>query len=298
MGGTVLHHRPSGVRRAGTMPRVGHTSTRLRRRARLATAGARRLPDFLVIGAQRAGSTSLFAQLCGHPGIAPPSHKEIHYFDNHSFRSLRWYRSHFPSVTAARGKLTGEASPYYLFHPAVPARVAGALPEVRLVVLLRDPVARAHSHYQLSVRDGHEPLGFEEALRAEPERLASEEGRLLADGAYRSHAHRHQSYVARGLYAEQLRRWHEHVAPERLLVVSSEELFADPGRVTGAVLEFLGLDAGQVPPLPVRNQRPYPPMSDAARGLLEARFEAPNRELSELLGRDLGWSAPRPVTAP
>ncbi|HSD00848.1 MAG TPA: sulfotransferase domain-containing protein [Gaiellales bacterium] len=276
---------------------MGHASARLRRRTRLATAGARRLPGFLVIGAQRAGSTSLFAQLCAHPGVTAPSHKEIHYFDNQSFRSLRWYRSHFPPLAASRGRITGEASPYYLFHPAVPARVAAALPDVRLVALLRDPVARAHSHYQLSVRDGHEPLGFEEALRAEPDRLAGEEARLLTDRAYRSHPHRHQSYASRGLYAEQLRRWHEHVAPERLLVLTSEELFADPGRTAASVLEFLGLNAGEVPPLPVRNQRPYPPMSDSARALLEARFDGPNRELYELLGRDLGWSRPRPVAA-
>jgi hypothetical protein len=273
-------------------------SVRLRRRARLATAGARRLPDFLVIGAQRAGSTSLFAQLCAHPGVAAPSHKEIHYFDLQSFRGPRWYRSHFPPVASSRGRITGEASPYYLFHPAVPARVAEALPEVRLIALLRDPVARAYSHYQLSVRDGHEQLDFEEALRAEPERLAGEEERLLADGAYRSHAHRHQSYAARGAYAEQLRRWHGHVAPERLLVISSEELFADPGGATGAVLEFLGLDAEDAPPLPVRNQRPYPPMSDQARSLLEGRFEEPNRQVYELVGRDLGWSRSQSVAAP
>jgi Sulfotransferase domain len=276
---------------------VGHTSERLRRRARLATAGARRLPDFLVIGAQRAGSTALFAQLCAHPAVAAPSHKEIHYFDLQSFRGRRWYRSHFPPAASSRGRITGEASPYYLFHPAVPARVAEALPEVRLIALLRDPVARAYSHYQLSVRDGHEPLGFEEALRAEPERLAGEEERLLADGAYRSHAHRHQSYAARGAYAEQLRRWHTHVAPERLLVISSEELFADPAGTAGAVLEFLGLEAEAIPPLPVRNQRPYPAMSDEARSLLEARFEEPNRQVYELVGRDLGWSRPRPVAA-
>ena len=172
---------------------------RLRRRARLATAGARRLPDFLVIGAQRAGSTSLFAQLCAHSGVAAPSHKEIHYLDLQSFRSLRWYRSHFPPTAAARGRITGEASPYYLFHPAVPARVAAELPGVLLVALLRDPVPRAYSQYQLSVRDGHEQLGFEEALRAEPDRLAGEEARLLSDRAYRADAHRHQSYAARGL---------------------------------------------------------------------------------------------------
>jgi hypothetical protein len=294
---TVLHHPRLTARPAGTIFGVGHASVRLRRRARLATAGARRLPDFLVIGAQRAGSTSLFAQLCAHPGVVSPSHKEIHYFDLQSPRSLRWYRSHFPPAATARGRLTGEASPYYLFHPAVPARVAEALPDVRLIALLRDPVARAYSHYQLSVRDGHEPLGFEEALRAEPDRLAGEEARLVVDRAYRSHPHRHQSYAARGLYAEQLRRWHAHLRPERLLVVSSEELFADPARTTATVLGFLGLDPAEVPPLPVRNQRPYPRMSDTARALLEARFDEPNRELYELIGRDLGWSRPRPVAA-
>jgi Sulfotransferase domain len=297
MAATLVDDQGPCVRHAGTILGVGHTSVRLRRRARLATAGARRLPGFLVIGAQRAGSTSLFAQLCAHPGVAPPSHKEIHYFDLQSFRSLRWYRSHFPPAGAARGRITGEASPYYLFHPAVPARVAAALPDVRLVALLRDPVARAYSQYQLSVRDGHEQLGFEEALRAEPDRLAGEEARLAADGAYRSHAHRHQSYASRGLYADQLARWHEHVPPERLLVVASEELFADPARTTATVLEFLGLDPAGAPPLPVRNQRPYPPMSDAARTLLEARFEAPNGELYELLGRDLGWPRPQQVAA-
>ena len=297
MRGRLLEYPRPCSRPAGTILGVGHASVRLRRRARLATAGARRLPDFLVIGAQRAGSTSLFAQLCDHPGVAAPSHKEIHYFDLQSFRGRRWYRSHFPPVASSRGRITGEASPYYLFHPAAPARVAEALPDVRLIAILRDPVARAYSQYQLSVRDGHETLGFEDALHAEPERLAGEEERLLADGAYRSHAHRHQSYAARGAYAEQLRRWHGRLPKERLLVVSSEELFADPDGTAGAVLEFLGLDAKTVPPLPVRNQRPYPPMSDGARSLLEAGFEEPNRQVYELVGRDLGWSRPRPVAA-
>src|SRR4029079_15986763 len=126
--------------------------------ARLATASARRLPGFLVIGAQRAGSTSLFAQLCAHPGVAAPSHKEIHYFDLQSFRSMRWHRSHSPPAAAARGRITCEASPYYLFHPAVPARVAEALPGVRLVAILRDPVAPADSQQHLSVRHGQQEL--------------------------------------------------------------------------------------------------------------------------------------------
>ncbi|HYX87388.1 MAG TPA: sulfotransferase domain-containing protein [Gaiellales bacterium] len=269
----------------------------IRRRARLATAGARRLPDFIVIGAQRAGSTSLFMLLCAHLRVAAPSHKEIHYFDLQHHRGIRWYRSHFPLRAAAVGRVTGEASPYYLFHPAVPARVAAALPDARLVALLRDPVDRAYSQYHLAVRDGHETLDFEEALRAEAERLAGEEERLLHEPGSRSVAHRHLSYAARGMYAEQLERWYAHFPPDKLLVVVSEELFADPPPVVDRVVAFLGLAPVEMPPLPVRNQRPYPPMSPEARAFLEARFEAPNAALYRLLGRDLGWSRPHPVAA-
>ena len=198
---------------AGTILRVGHVSVRLRRRARLATASARRLPDFLVIGAQRAGSTSLFAQLCEHPGVAAPSHKEIHYFDLQSFRGLRWYRSHFPPAGRSRGRITGEASPYYLFHPAVPARVAEALPDVRLVALLRDPVARAYSQYQLSVRDGHETLGFEEALASRAGAAGRRGGAAARPTAPTEATPTATSPTPRAAPTPtSCRRWHAHVA--------------------------------------------------------------------------------------
>src|SRR5206468_7007606 len=143
-------------------------------------------------------------------------------------------------------------------------------PEARLIALLRDPVTRAYSHYQLAARDGHETLAFEEALRREGARLAGEEQRLAADPAYRSDAHRHHSYLARGAYAEQLRRWRLHFPSEQLLVVASEELFADPEGAIIPILDFLGLPHTDLPPLPARNQRPYAPMSPEARGILEA----------------------------
>ena len=151
-------------------------------RFRTITRNARALPDFLLIGGQRCGSTSLYTTLCGHPQVLAGAHKEPHFFDNNHLRGEDFYRRLFPlqihllarERRLGRRVVTGEATTYYLAHPAVPARVAAMLPDVRLIAILRDPVDRAYSHYQLSVREGRESLPFEQALAAEPERIAGE----------------------------------------------------------------------------------------------------------------------------
>ena len=196
-------------------------------RFRTITRNARALPDFLLIGGQRCGSTSLYATLCGHPQVLAGAHKEPHFFDNNHLRGEAFYRRLFPlrAYLRARHAITGEATTHYLSHPAVPGRVAAMLPDVRLITILRDPVERAYSHYQLARRNGREPLSFERALAAEPERLAGEEARLLSDPAYRSEAYGVQSYRTRGLYLEQLERWWATFPPERLLVLRSEDMF-------------------------------------------------------------------------
>jgi hypothetical protein len=260
---------------------------------RRATSQLRALPDFLILGAQRAGSSSLFAYVCAHPEVAEPTHKEIHFFDNNWLRGLPWYRRHFPLRAALRGRTTGEASPYYLFHPAVPERVAATLPDVRLLAILRDPVERAYSAYQLARRQGHETLEFEDALAREDERLAGEEERLLAEPGYQSVAHRRFSYRTRGRYAEQLERWYEAFPREQLLVVRSEDLFAEPDETLQTVFAFLGLAPWSAEEYPALNQRPYSGMSDEARATLAEAFAEPNRRLEELLGRELGWQGPR-----
>jgi hypothetical protein len=267
--------------------------SRVTRVVRRATSSLRAHPDFLILGAQRAGSSSLFAYVCAHPGVAEPSHKEIHFFDNNWFRGLPWYRRHFPPRAGLRGRITGEASPYYLFHPAVPGRVAATFPDVRLLAILRDPVERAYSSYQLSRRQGYETLEFEEALAREDKRLAGEEDRLLSDPRYLSDAHRRFSYRTRGLYAEQLERWYERFPREQLLVVRSEDLFADPDATLQTVFAFLGLEPWTAGEYPALNQRPYSGMSDEARATLAAAFAEPNRRLEALLGRELGWQGPR-----
>jgi hypothetical protein len=284
-----------------------------RRRFRYATRKRRILPSFLIIGAQRAGTTSLFNYLLRHPDVAGPSGgdaavwwvKETHFFDEKFTKGVDWYRSFFPLASTReryrkRGHdlLAGEATPYYMFHPAVPARVAAILPEVKLVALLRDPVERAYSHYQMMSRTGREKLGFEEALAAEPERLAgveealmSEEEVFLPSGSRAHHQHRHRAYFSRGLYAEQLERWLEHFPREQLLVLKTEDLLARPADTYAETLAFLDLREWELDDFPEHNKKPYSAIDPGARARLEERYAEPNARLAALLGRDFGWGA-------
>lgn len=285
----------------------------VRRRTRYATRRARLLPSFLIIGAQRAGTTSLFTHLRKHPDVGRPKSadkaidwpKELHFFDENFWRGTDWYRSFFPLAArqrAARRRgrdlIAGESTPYYLFHPIVPERAAAAVPEVRLIALLRNPVERAYSHHQLMFRVGHEDLPFEEAIEAEPERLAGVEEELLKErpakdgqGRRKHHHHRHRAYVSRGLYAEQLERWLAHFPREQLLVLRSEDFFARPDESYAEVFAFLGLRPWTVRKFKPRNIGSYAPIEPELRARLEARFAEPNARLARLLGRDFGWDS-------
>ena len=252
------------------------------------TARRRPLPDFLVIGAQKAGTTALYAYLRWHPGITGPSWKEVSFFDRHWWRGERWYRGHFPLRAGQR--LVGEASPSYLFHPLAPERARSLLPDVRLVALLRDPVARAYSQYQHEVALGREPLSFEDALAAEEDRTRGEVERLIAAPRAFSRAWWDHTYVARGRYAEQLERWLAVFDRAQLLVVRTEDLSERPAETYAEILGFLGAAPHELGSYPRVFEREYAPMRPETRDALAARFEEPNRRLEELLGRELGWS--------
>jgi hypothetical protein len=253
-----------------------------------ATSALRPLPNFLIIGAQKAGTTALYAYLRRHPQITGPSWKEVSFFDRHYARGEAWYRGNFPNSLRARG-LVGEASPSYLFHPLAPERVAGLVPQAKLIALVRNPVDRAFSQYQHEVALGREPLPFEDALAAEDERLRGEEERMLADSAYFSRPWWDYTYRARGRYAEQLERWLTAFPREQLLVVPSEDLLTEPERTHARVLEFIGALAHRLDAYPRVFERQYEPMRPETRRQLAADFAEPNQQLYELLGRNLGW---------
>src|SRR3954454_4597657 len=262
-----------------------------------ATSGARPLPDFLIIGAQKAGTTALYAYLRDHPAIVGPPWKEVSFFDRHYRRGAGWYRGNFPSrlylrrvhARSSARPVVGEASPSYIFHPFAAERVAALVPNVRLIALVRNPIDRALSHYHHEVALGREPLSFEGALAAEESRMRGELERMR-DSSYFSHAWWNYTYASRGLYAEQLERWLEHFTRERLLVVPTDELGARPGETYARVLEFLGAPPQELASYPRIFSREYSQMEPRTREALRERFAQPNAKLYELLGRDLGWS--------
>jgi hypothetical protein len=255
------------------------------------------LPDFIIVGAQKGGTTSLHAYLAKHPQITPTAKKEIHFFDLKYHKGIEWYRSFFltPLVQSSgagskgSGSLTGEASPYYLFHPCVPRRVAKVLPDVKLLAILRDPIDRAYSHYQMEIRLGLEHLSFEDAIERETARLAGEVERLLADDEYISLAHRRHSYLARGVYADQILRWRDFFPPEQMLILRSEDLLSDPAATLDRTLEFLGLPVCELKLTSLRNAWDYPPMNPATRERLKEYFEPHNHRLYDLIGTAGFW---------
>jgi len=267
----------------------------------------RLLPDFIVIGAAKSGTTSLYGALADHPFVVPcttsdphfQNTKEIHFFSSGFQRGEDWYRSHFPLESARRefaaehGRpfLTGEASPSYMSSFWAPGRIRQLLPEVKFLAVLRNPVDRAYSQFQMSRRQGIEPLeSFEEATAAEEERLRPELARLAADPHYNSPDFGRWSYLARSRYAEQFERWLELFPREQFLAFSAEDLLGDPTNTLDVVHDFLGLPAHrhEAPPR-LHTGGDYDPLAPDARARLAEYFRPHNERLYELIGIDFGW---------
>lgn len=247
----------------------------------------RTLPSFLVVGAQRAATTSMHKLLSAHPAIAAPLFlKGTSYFDVNYRRGPSWYRGHFP---VRNGKVTFESSGYYMFHPLAPARIGRDLPDVRLVALVRDPVERAYSAFRHELARGFETeTDFARALELEDERLLGEEQRIRANPRYRSHSHRHHAYARRSLYAPQLRRLRE-VVGDRLLTVDADAFFAEPEKEFVRLQEWLGLPVWTPDEYPRLNARPGSPLDAALRSRLMDGFAAADHELVEFLGGVPSW---------
>ena len=247
----------------------------------------RALPDAVILGAMKSGTSSLHHYLVQHPGVIEPLRKEVHYFDVNVERGERWYRAHFGRE--GEPGLNLDSSPYYLFHPAVPRRLHGLMPDAKLIVLLRDPVRRAYSHYWHERDKGRETLSFEDAIAAEAERLGNSEQRLGDGTLAHSREHQHFSYLARGRYAEQLDRWFAVFPRRQFLVLKFEELAREPLEALNATLDFLGLPRVASVSLEPRNTRKYPPLADATAARLREYFEPHNQRLEALLERPMRW---------
>ncbi len=258
------------------------------------TASKRPLPDFLIVGAQKSGTTSLARWLDQHPAIECALGKEVHFFDggkdggpDNWSKGDDWYRSHFPLRQSGLGKLAFEATPMYLFHPLAATRIRDTLPNTKIIMILRNPSERAISHYLHSVSRGHEDLPLGDALDAEERRLDD----ALANADFESTQMRRFSYKARGHYADQVRRYFDQFPREDVLVLLSDDLFENPASTVDSVCRFVGADPGQFrPDLAPQNVSVGDSKVPAELRLsLDAYFAEPNAELARLLDRPLPW---------
>jgi len=221
----------------------------------------------------------------------------VHYFDTGYDRSLAWYQGHFPlraraavvERTTGAVPLTFESSPYYMFHPLAAERISRDLPDVKLLVLVRDPVERAYSAHAHEFARGYETEPFERALELEDQRLDGEADRIVRDPGYLSHSHQHQAYLARGRYADQIERLDKLFGSDRLHVVDSGRFFSKPEPVYDGVLNFLGLRHHGYPSFERHNARPRSPMPDALRARLGEHFLPYDERLVRWLGRTPSW---------
>jgi hypothetical protein len=267
----------------------------------------RALPDFLVIGAAKCGTTSLYDWMCQHPLVMRPMtngvpRKELLFFDYRFHRGLDWYRSHFPTA-AERARLesahgvrpqSGEATASYLTDYWVPERVRKVLPDARLIVTMRNPVDRAYSAFHMSRREGLEEFdSFETAIALEADRLAPELARTRRDRHYRPDPPPplgYWSYLHRSRYAEHVERWLQFFDRTQFLFLEFEALAADPQATLDRVYEFLGLPRHEHSDLPKRNVGSYSSSMDpATRAQLVSYFQPHNQRLRDLTGVPFGW---------
>ncbi len=250
------------------------------------------LPDFVIIGTQKGGTSSLYYYLSQHPDIHQACVKGTYFFDWNYQKGISWYRSNFPFKVTRRfykkilGKkfLTGEASANYIFRPHAPERLQKCAPKAKIIVLLRNPVSRAYSAYNMFVKKGQEKSSFEEALEQERKMPSPEIEKMLKDENNSSHP-----YLARGIYVDQLKAWRKYFPAEQMLILKSEDLFAHPKETLNRVFFFLGLPDHKLKHYPKTNTNKYEQMDPTTKKKLISYYRPHNKRLSEFLKEDFSW---------
>jgi len=263
---------------------------------RAITGPFRILPDFIIIGAAKSGTTSLYDCMVQHPDIYPALWKETYFFDRYYPRGISWYRANFASkisknfMTQIQRKSfrTGESTPTYIHHPLAAKRISKILPNIKLIVLLRNPVDRAYSHYQMEKQMGYENLSFVESIELENSRIKGENEKMIQDNNYYSYKRQIFSYLTSGIYVNQLSLWMEHIPNNQFLIIKSEDFENDQSKIFKEVENFLGLNHVTIK-FVKKNIGKYDAMNPETRKKLEEFFAPHNQRLYSFLERDFGW---------
>lgn len=269
-----------------------------RQNFRQLTRHIRILPNFLIIGTQRGGTQSLFEYLMKHKNIFPPWGREAHYFDSYYYWGWKKsnYKGFFPTIfykafykyVRKRDFITGESTPYYLFHPLIPKRVFKMMPNIKIIVLLRNPIDRAYSNYNMNKSKYRENLSFEDAIEREKRLYNRNLEKVVKEKKYNLF-HQRRSYLARGLYVEQLKNWHQYFPKEQFLIIKSEVFYKDPEMVLNKVLKFLNQPKMKLKEYNKFHKLKYPKMNENTRKKLIEYFRPYNEALYKYLNINFNW---------
>ena len=244
-------------------------------------------PDFIIIGAQKSGTTSLENYIAQHPQILPAIKKEIHFWYRDFDKGIPWYLAHFPPIPKSVNYLTGEATPNYLENWQSASRIYQILPDVKLLVILRNPVDRAISQYYHWLRLKRENRSFEAAMNEEIKQLKQTPHLPVGDKNYWQEQ---KSYLGRGIYVEFLQKWLEIFPRKQFLIIRGEDLYQRPAATMKQVFDFLDLPEHKLSEYKKLNPGYYQPIDESTRQILSDFFQPHNQKLEKFLGIKFNWS--------
>tara|TARA_B100001146_G_scaffold187280_1_gene171071 strand:+ start:451 stop:1329 length:879 start_codon:yes stop_codon:yes gene_type:complete len=258
------------------------------------TSSVRVLPNFFVIGAGRTGTTSLYHYLNQHPCLTKSAYDELGYFDDNFHLGLNWYRSLFPTkftqkkVESKHGKfLTYDVTPQYIRRPWAARRISSYFPNAKLIVVLRNPVDKTYSHYNMSTVESNEKRSFEKIITKEIEEFQKTRYEDKDDSYFSTVVE--ESYLARSFYQEQLEIWFKLFPKKQILVIKSEDLSNKTSKVLQDIFNFLMLPEYEIQDISRHRVSSYSQMNSNVRKTLLEFFRPYNKRLYEFLGRDFGW---------
>ena len=260
------------------------------------TGFIRVIPDFLVIGAKRCGTTSLYQHLSEHPCISRSPRDNIGFFNENYHLGINWYKSLFPTVfykkkMESKNKhcLFFDVTSTYMEEELTAKNVYEVNPNQKIIVILRNPVDRAYSHYHVNVKEKSEKRSFEDAIFEEMNRIKSERIIQNKNKNLRVFTPNNIHYLKKGFYALQLKSWFKIFPREQILVLSTEEFQEDQNLIYKKIFDFLNIPNMKIKSTEKMEKGNYIPMKDKTRTLLLDYFIQYNHELFELINSEFNW---------
>jgi len=253
------------------------------------TASSRVLPDFIISGTVRSGTTSLYYNICEHQSVLPDDYDEIGFIDSNYHLGINWYRSMFPTEKEMERvkketnfAITGEDTPFYFWKKEAAERILKDIPNSKIIIIFRNPVDRAYSNYHLGIRKKTEKLSFEDAI--------DEEMNFLEKHSFRESVDRRRSYLSKGFYENQIKIWFNVFPREKIHILSTEDMQKNPEKTLLKIFQFLGIPNYTLKNPQKQKSSEYKKMDDKTREILLNFYKPHNEKFFQIIQERFDWN--------